>query len=240
MKPRVAQGDETTREANQVDAPSSHARSEPRTRVKICGVTSVADADAAAAAGADYLGLIFAPSSVRSVTLDDARQIVAAVARRCQTVAVFQDAPLEWMQTVVAAIGCDLIQLHGDEPLEVAAALPCPVIRAVTVTPETRPADVLPWTRLENVAHLLFDRPKRRPVLDWELCLQPLWEAAQTTAAGRQAFIAGGLSAENVAAVVQRWQPYGVDVASGVESAPGKKDARRMQAFCRSVRSPER
>ncbi len=206
------------------------------TRIKICGIASVADAESAAAAGADLLGLIFAPTSPRRVERDLARQIVAATRGRCQTVGVFQDAPVEAINAVVAAVGCDFAQLHGRETAAMAGDIARPVIRAIIVTAEASEAEVAAWAMADNVAHLLFDRPKGATGAGWLSELGRLWAAAQATAIGRQSFLAGGLSPANVAEVVKRWRPFGVDVASGVESAPGRKDAERMRAFCRAVR----
>jgi phosphoribosylanthranilate isomerase len=206
-------------------------------RIKICGVTCPADAEAAVAAGADLLGLIFAPSSVRRVEVETARAIAAAVQGRAETVAVFQDAPADAINAVATHIGCDFVQLHGQEAPALAARVIRPVIRAVVVTAATAETEVRLWAQTKNVAHLLFDRPKAQPEADWEAWLDRLW-AAVTSGTDRfpGSFVAGGLSAENVPEMIRRWRPYGVDVASGVESAPGRKDARRMQAFCQAVR----
>lgn len=210
-----------------------------KTRIKICGVTNAADAEAAVAAGADLLGVIFAPTSPRCVTVATGRAIVAAVRGRCRTVAVFQDAPPATINAVATAVGCDFIQLHGGETPATAGELARPVIRAVVVTAATDATDVLRWATADNVAHLLFDRPKVGADANWVERLERLWAAAQTTDAGRRSFLAGGLSAANVGEVVRRWRPFGVDTASGVESAPGQKDALRMQAFCRAVRTAD-
>ncbi len=208
------------------------------TRIKICGVTCVADAEAAVAAGADLLGLIFAPSSVRRVEVETARAIAAAVRGRAETVAVFQDAPAAAINAVATHIGCDFVQLHGQEPLALAAAVVRPVIRAVVVTAATPETEVMLWAQTKNVAHLLFDRPKVQPeAADWEARLDRLWRVVTAeTGCFAGCFVAGGLSAGNVLEVIRRWRPHGVDVASGVESAPGRKDARRMQSFCQAVR----
>ncbi|QUW01541.1 phosphoribosylanthranilate isomerase [Chloracidobacterium sp. MS 40/45] len=206
-------------------------------RIKICGVTCLHDAEAAVAAGADMLGLIFAPSSVRRVEVETARAIAAAVRGRVETVAVFQDAPADAINATVAHIGCDFVQLHGQEAPALAAVVIRPVIRAVVVTAATVENGVRPWVQAKNVAHLLFDRPKAQPEAGWETQLDRLWRAVTSeTDRFPGSFVAGGLSAENVPEVIRRWRPYGVDVASGVESAPGRKDAGRMQAFCRAVR----
>jgi phosphoribosylanthranilate isomerase len=203
------------------------------TRIKICGVRCLHDAEAAVAAGADLLGLIFTPSSVRCVEVETARAIVAAVRGRVETVAVFQDAPADTINAIVTHIGCDFVQLHGQETPALAAAVIRPVIRAVVVTAVTSENTVRQWAQARNVAYLLFDRPKAQREPDWEAQLDRLWKAA---ALERESFVAGGLSAENVLEVIRRWHPYGVDVASGVESIPGRKDAGRMQAFCWAVR----
>ncbi len=207
------------------------------TRIKICGVTCVTDAEAAVAAGADLLGLIFAPSSIRRVEVETARAIAAAVRGRAEMVAVFQDAPADAINAVVTDVGCDFVQLHGQEAPALAAMVIRPVIRAVVVTAATAETEVMLWAQTKNVAHLLFDRPKAQPEADWEAQLDRLWRVV-TAETGRfpGCFVAGGLSAGNVLEVIRRWRPSGVDVASGVESAPGRKDARRMQAFCRAVR----
>ncbi len=206
-------------------------------QIKICGVTSIADAEAAVTAGADLLGIIFAPASRRCVTVETGQQIVTAVRGRCRTVAVFQDAPVSTVNAVATAIGCDFIQLHGRETPAAAGELVRPVIRAVVVTAETTAVDVLTWATAGNVAHLLFDRPKGVVDPSWVVALGSLWAAAHRTVVGQQSFLAGGLTSDNVCELIQQWRPFGVDVASGVESAPGHKDAACMRRFCRAVRT---
>lgn len=200
--------------------------------VKICGLTRPDDAAFAASAGADWLGLNFWPRSRRFVERGQASELAAAARAARPDVAlvgVFVDQPVDEVREAMDAIGLDYAQLHGDEPPAHAAAL---APRAIKAIPVAAPADV---ERLDDyeVAALLVDTPTpgrggSGAVGDWSL--------ARLAAARHRVLLAGGLTPDNVARAIACVAPHGVDVASGVESAPGVKDPELVRAFVRAAR----
>lgn len=198
-------------------------------RVKICGITRPEDAELAESAGADAIGLIFAPNSKRLITLERAAAIAERVGPLITRVGVFVDAPLEQVLAAVHHLRLGAVQLHGSEDSVYAAAVrkETRVIRAVSFRP------ALP---LEGLAHfpadaLLVDglRPGSGETFDWS-------QASSLTGAPHL-ILAGGLAPENVAAGIRALRPYAVDVASGVEASPGIKDPEKVAAFVRNARA---
>ncbi|MDZ7706026.1 MAG: phosphoribosylanthranilate isomerase [Trueperaceae bacterium] len=200
-------------------------------RIKICGLTRPEDAVAAEAAGADALGLIFAERSKRYVTPDRAKEISDAVGPFVTRVGVFVDAPLDTVREAVGTVRLDAVQLHGSEDDDYMVALrpEVRVIKALSFTPGLTPEvlDALP------VDGVLLDGlvPGSGSSFDWSqaVALRGL----------PNLILAGGLDAANVAAGIRALRPYGVDVASGVEAAPGVKHAEKMRAFVRAARAAE-
>jgi len=190
--------------------------------LKICGLTNEADAVHAAAAGATALGVVFAPSSPRCVSADRARDIVEAVPASVPVVGVFVDAPLEDIVAVVAHTGIRIVQLHGDEPERYAVALKMPLLRAagVEVALDAWPSATL---LLDAVSGTERGGTGRR--VDWP--------RAAAIARRRKTVLAGGLTPENVAEAIATVRPFGVDVSSGVEAAPGRKDRDKVTRFQR-------
>lgn len=197
-------------------------------RVKICGITRPEDAELAEGAGADAIGLIFAPNSKRLITLERAAAIAERVGPLITLVGVFVDAPLEQVLAAVHQLRLGAVQLHGSEDSVYAAAVrkETRVIRAVSFRPGL----------LEGLAHfpadaLLVDglRPGSGETFDWS-------QASSLTGAPHL-ILAGGLAPENVAAGVRALRPYAVDVASGVEASPGIKDPEKVAAFVRNARA---
>lgn len=220
-----------------------------RTRVKICGVTTLADALMCAHAGADLLGLNFYPPSPRAITPDAARLLVgglrAALGDRCPLlVGVFVNmVPASVLHTLESA-GLDVAQLSGDEPADALAALGGRGFKAI------RPRDLVEAADL--AALYLANAPDdvRSPVLLVDAYHKELYggtgeqasvEIAQAVQAhAPRLMLAGGLTPENVAGRVRAIRPWGVDVASGVEAGqPGIKDQDRVHAFIAAVRSAE-
>ena len=202
-------------------------------RIKICGLTSTGDAQAAFKAGAHLLGLIFA-SSPRQVDNERAAEIRAAVPR-ARLCGVFQDADPAGVILTAENCGLDLIQLHGNEsPREcrqLAAVTGLPLIKAL------RPAEATGAmvAAYDSAAYFLVDRPKGAPE---SLDHQALREAAaRIRTEGREVFLAGGLDPANVAEAVHDCVPFGVDVSSGVESEPGRKDHAALRNFIREATS---
>lgn len=205
------------------------------TRVKICGITNVADACAAADAGADLIGLNFWPGTPRCVTMPRAREIADAVRGRVQVVAVFVDALEDEIRRTADAVGADFVQLHGAESAELAESLkPLRVIKAFHVAGL---ADLAQLAGFPAEVCLLDARVERMPggtgrTIDWQL--------AREASRHGPILLAGGLTPENVAEAVRVARPWGVDTASGVERAPGIKDARKVANFVENVRRAER
>jgi phosphoribosylanthranilate isomerase len=210
-------------------------------RIKICGLTTVTDALACCAAGADWIGLNFHPPSPRCVELAVAAAIVRALPPEVQTVGLFVNRPAREVADRADALGLKIVQLHGDEPPEDVVALGhLTVVRAFRLNdapaiakmsaylqeaealgraPDAVLVDAYTTTVLGGSGQTLPD-----PVLD---LLPPL----------PRLILAGGLTPENVAARVARVNPWMVDVASGVESSPGRKDRARVEAFIRAARN---
>jgi phosphoribosylanthranilate isomerase len=201
------------------------------TRVKICGLTSLADAGAAAAAGADFLGFVFAPGPRR---LDP--QVAAgfwdALPRGVPRVAVFRDQSLEEVEQVVSLLRPDFLQFHGAETPGFCRVFETPVIRAL---PAREPAALaLAGAYVDFTAYYLVDVPK-------EDAGDALAAAVARAAARlpRPVFLAGGLTPLNVRRYVEEFRPFGVDVARGVESSPGVKDHALVREFVRQAKQPD-
>jgi phosphoribosylanthranilate isomerase len=198
-------------------------------KVKVCGVTSVRDARFVADAGADAIGLNFFEGSKRCVDLDTARAIVGALPPFVWAVGVFVNASLRSIAHTSRQVGLHAVQLHGDESSAFAAKLALPVFKALHV------GDVAPDARgFPTVDALVLDAAQAGyggggVAFDWRL--------ARRLAQQRPVLLAGGLTPRNVAHAVRAVRPYGVDVASGVESQPGIKDPKKVAAFIRAARS---
>jgi phosphoribosylanthranilate isomerase len=204
-----------------------------RTAVQVCGITSVEDARAAVSAGADAIGFVLWPQSPRAVDLETARRIAATLPPFVLRVGVFVDPTLDEMRRAADEVGLDLLQLHGEEAPELVAKAPRRVLKAIRVGSGFRPEDA---RRYEGVAAgLLVDtRVAGVPggtgrAFDWSLA-RPLRE--QT----RFLVVAGGLTPYTVAQAIRALRPDAVDVSTGVESVPGRKDPEKLHAFVAAVR----
>lgn len=205
------------------------------TRVKICGITSIADALAACEAGADVLGLNFYSKSPRAVSLARAIEIRAEIPAHVRVFGVFVNADPVAIMEVFQAARLDAVQLHGDEPsVEVAQmAGAVPVFKALRVGPDFSAAAL---EKYPEAFGFLFDAADGAPAQYGGTGRLADWGVAQQAARGHRIILAGGLTAENVAAAILQVRPYGVDVASGVESAPGTKDHAQLREFIGEVR----
>lgn len=202
-------------------------------KVKVCGVTSLEDAEACVAAGVDAIGLNFVPSSKRFLPLVRARAITATLRGRVELVGVVANMSEDDMRRLLYDAGLDVLQLHGDESPELVAKMQPLVFKAVRVGSA---ADV---AYADSFAgdDLLLDAKSTRGIggtgesFDWTL--------AKDIAARRRITLAGGLDPENVAEAVRAISPYRVDVASGVEvpGNPRKKDVSRVRAFVAAARA---
>jgi len=205
------------------------------TKIKICGVTLADDAARASAAGADFVGINFWPKSKRFVELSRARMLADAVraAGNARVVGVFVDATVEQIAEVHARVELDIVQLHGDETPAHADALARTLHRPIwKAVPATALDAVAAW----SVDAVLLDTPTpdrggSGEVFDWALARE-----ARRRYPTHAFVLAGGLGPDNVARAVAEVAPWAVDVASGVESAPGVKDASKLTAFVSAVR----
>jgi phosphoribosylanthranilate isomerase len=202
------------------------------TKVKICGITNPADAQAAVAAGADALGFIFYEKSPRYVRLADAAAISRALAPFILRVGVFVNAPEEFVFSAITECGLTLLQFHGDESPEFCAQFGVMNMKAFRVHgPET--LEKIPQYKTD--AYLLDAYSSTTlggtgEKFNWDL-------AVEAQKFGKPIFLAGGLTADNVAGAIRKVRPFGVDVSSGVESAPGIKDHAKIRAFIGASRS---
>ena len=200
-------------------------------RVKICGITRVEDALAAAAAGADAIGLVFYAKSPRAVGIEQARAIIAALPPFVTTVGLFVDIEHDELQRILASVPLDLLQFHGDESPEQCERSNRPYIKALRVKAGDDIAAQV--NRYPGAKGILLDTYVEGvpggtgEAFDWSLVPEGL---------SKPVILAGGLHAENVAAAVARVRPYAVDVSGGVEASKGIKDAERVEAFIRAAR----
>lgn len=200
------------------------------TGVKVCGICRLEDALRAAALGASHIGFIFWPNSPRWIDPVRARDIAAALPAHVTTVGVFVDQPVEYVVEISSLVPLGAVQLHGGESLDAFAAVSQPLIKAVAVSDRF---DVSEIEGLPPDVTVLLDAhdPARRGgtgrTIDWDI--------AAAVAAKRRTILSGGLSAANVATAIARVHPYMIDVSSGVESAPGRKDADKLAAFFAAV-----
>ena len=199
-------------------------------RVKVCGVTRPGDAARAVELGAAAIGMIFWPGSPRAIDVATARAIAREVPPLIATVGVFVDEDPAAIARVADAVPLAVVQLHGDEPPDVLAQLARPVIKAMAPSApgaEARAARWPAWVTLLLDAHDPGRRGGTGQTADWTI--------AAAWAHRRRVVLSGGLHAGNVREAIARVQPWAVDVASGVESAPGVKDAARLSAFFHAV-----
>jgi phosphoribosylanthranilate isomerase len=200
--------------------------------VKICGITNLADGLAAAEAGADALGFVFCEQSPRYVSIEAAAGVIRGLPPMLMKVGVFVNAPEDLVLRAARECGLSLLQFHGEESPEYCRQFGLMSMKAFRI----RDAASLEAVRNYETEAWLFDAysPAARggtgESFNWDLTLQARsW--------GRPIFLAGGLTPENVADAVRRARPYGVDVSSGVEAAPGKKDHAKVKAFIQAAKS---
>lgn len=200
-------------------------------RSKVCGITRIEDALAAADAGADAIGLVFYPKSPRAVSAQQARAIVAALPPFITTVGLFVDASPRELDDILEAVPLDVLQFHGDEPPAYCEGAPRPYIKALRV----RPGDDLAAAcqAYSGAQGVLLDTfvagvpGGTGQAFDWGLVPAQL---------PKPIILAGGLDAGNVAHAIARVRPWAVDVSGGVEASKGIKDPAKVAAFVAAVR----
>ncbi|WP_232846539.1 phosphoribosylanthranilate isomerase [Amphritea pacifica] len=201
-----------------------------RTRVKICGITRLEDALAAVESGADALGFVFYAPSPRYVEPAVAEAIIKQLPPFVTTVALFVNASVDQVQTIMAQTGIDLLQFHGDESPEYCAQFDRPYFKALRMSPDI---DVVAETKRFSLARgILLDayRPGvpggTGEAFDWERIPSDI---------DKPLILAGGLDQSNVAQAICQVKPYAVDVSGGVEAAKGLKDCEKITSFMNEV-----
>lgn len=209
------------------------------TKIKICGIKTVEDALAAMEAGADLIGFNFYPKSVRYIDVGICRDIMFVMRRygHVQYVGVFVNAPVEQIVATMDTCGLALAQLHGDETLEMLNALEGKAFKAFRLSADlqTDSRIITDFANLRGTAPSLLVDAAVKGVYGGSGVTAD-WSAAAALAKKYPLLLAGGLTPENVADAVRQVKPWGVDVASGVESEQGKKDAEKMSAFVKAVK----
>jgi phosphoribosylanthranilate isomerase len=204
--------------------------SQRRTRTKICGITRPEDGLFAAAQGADAIGLVFYPPSPRCVTVEQAREVLAALPPFVTTVGLFVNATEEEVRAVLAAVPLDLLQFHGDEEEAYCRRFGRPYCKAIRMAEGVDLATEA--ARYAGASALLLDSFQAGVpggtghAFDW---------ARIPAGLAKPMILAGGLGPENVDEAIRQVRPYAVDVSSGVEAAKGIKDAEKIIAFMRGV-----
>jgi phosphoribosylanthranilate isomerase len=200
-------------------------------RVKICGITRNEDMSAACVAGADALGFVFYAKSPRNLSIEQAASLIKALPPFVQSVGLFVDAEPSFVRAVLEAVPLDLLQLHGGETPEYCRQFGRPYLKAVRVRPGV---DLVKYASdFSDARALLLDAfvpgvpGGTGERFDWRLIPAGL---------NKPIILSGGLNPDNVAEAVQTVQPWAVDVSSGVESAPGIKDAAKVAAFIERAR----
>ena len=202
------------------------------TRIKICGITNLADAQAAVEAGADALGFIFYEKSPRFISLKTAAEISKQLPPFVMRVGVFVNAPEDFVLRAIAECNLTMLQFHGDEPSEFCTQFGLMSMKAFRI----RDAETLKLIPNYQTDAYLLDAFSSTTLggtgekFDWEL-------AVEAQKFGKPIFLAGGLTPENVARAIELSGATQVDVSSGVESAPGVKDAARIAAFIHAAKS---
>lgn len=205
-----------------------------RYKVKICGITNLEDAAAAVEAGADALGFNFYRKSPRFIDPSAAKQIIATLPPLVTPVGIFVNEDVASVRSIMDRCGLGLAQLHGDESAAYCEELARPAMKAFRLKDRGSFLGLAEFCGRAGVRGLVIDAFSDKEyggtgqVVDWSLAA----EAAKVAIV----LLAGGLTPENVGQAIQAVHPYGVDVSSGVESSPGKKDHAKLRAFFDAVR----
>ncbi|MCG3777822.1 MAG: N-(5'-phosphoribosyl)anthranilate isomerase [Nitrospira sp.] len=204
------------------------------TKVKICGITNLEDAAAAVEAGADALGFVFHPKSPRYILPALAKQIIMGLPPLVIAVGVFVDEEQQIVRSLMDDCGLELAQLHGHESAAYCHELGRPVLKALRVKDRSSFLALAEFQGRAGVRGFVLDAFSDQAYGGTGLVID--WQLAAEVARAANVLLAGGLTPDNVAKAIQSVQPYGVDVSSGVEREPGKKDHEKVRAFIRAVR----
>lgn len=205
-----------------------------RTRIKICGITNLNDALTALEVGADALGFVFFPKSPRYIEPEQAREIIRELPPLVTVVGVFVDEHIDRVREIVKYCSLALLQLHGTESPEYCEWYSQRVIKVFRVKDRASIEEIKKY----SVSGVLLDSYSDKAyggtgsTFDWSL--------AREVVTLKPVVLAGGLTAENVGQAIAQVRPYGVDVSSGVERAPGNKDHEKMQYFVEAVRKADK
>ncbi|MBI3186729.1 MAG: phosphoribosylanthranilate isomerase [Gammaproteobacteria bacterium] len=202
----------------------------PRTRVKICGITRPQDGVAAAALGVDAIGLVFYAKSPRNISIERANEICAALPGFVTVVSLFLNPDAEWVDEVLADVPVDLIQFHGAEPGDFCRSFNRPYIKVLGMSNADLPALAADYADARGLlldSHATGEAGGSGKTFDWQVIPE---------AFRRRIILAGGLNPDNIGAAIREVRPYAVDLSSGVESAPGIKDVTRMTRLMNEVK----
>ena len=200
-------------------------------RIKICGITNLEDALLSARLGAHALGFIFYPKSPRKVEVEAAREIISQLPPFILTVGVFVDEEAASVREVATRAGLDWLQLHGKESPEYCRSLGRRVIKAFRIQDESSLAEIAKYQG--SVQAFLLDTYKKGEVGGTGETFN--WDTARQARQYGPIILAGGLTSANVAQAITIAQPQAVDVASGAEASPGKKDQDKLRAFFKAI-----
>lgn len=211
-----------------------------RTRIKVCGMTDMAEANGLVAAGVDALGFIFVDASPRNIDPEKAREIVAALPPFVDAVGVFVDQELGVVNDIVQYCGLTMVQLHGFESPQYCEAVKARVVKTFSIRPDTEVSETNPFydPYIEVVSGVLLDTYHEKvaggtgKTFDWDLIKQCRPVAPL--------ILAGGLTPENISDAVRQVRPFAVDVNSGVEISPGVKDVEAVERLVETVRGVDR
>ncbi len=208
-------------------------------RLKICGITNLEDARFCAAAGVDYLGFVFHQKSPRSIPPEHAKDINEWIIGP-ESVGVFVDEDVEVVNEIAERVGLDFVQMHGSESAETCRLLHRPVIKALGIGPDTTEEELLRAAEDYRgaVDFLLLD--SRVDGKSGGTGVPFDWQLARAVSRNHLVFLAGGLHPDNVVGAIEATHPFAIDVSSGVESEPGRKDFDRVTALVDSLSRAER
>lgn len=200
-------------------------------RVKVCGITNSDDAFRAVELGVDALGFIFYKGSKRFIDPRDAYPIISSLPPFVSTVGVFVNQGPDEIREAVETSGVNTVQLHGDETPEFCAMLPYKLIKAVRVKDTLNTEEV----ELYPVLAILFDKHTDEMYGGTGTSFD--WGVLKGIAISKKVILSGGLTPENVSRAIETVRPYGVDVSTGVEDSPGKKNHMKMRKFIEAVKN---